>query len=88
MGGACSTTRGIDDTLGAPIDKHFGLPGRWCGNQVDRPPSAFGRPRATMPPVQRAAPVRRGLHLSAIALGGVGPNAILGWWWADPLARS
>jgi divalent metal cation (Fe/Co/Zn/Cd) transporter len=24
--------------------------------------------------------------LSVIALGGVGLNALLGWWWADPLA--
>jgi divalent metal cation (Fe/Co/Zn/Cd) transporter len=25
-------------------------------------------------------------YLSAIALGGVALNALLGWWWADPLA--
>jgi divalent metal cation (Fe/Co/Zn/Cd) transporter len=25
-------------------------------------------------------------YLSAIALGGVGLNAVLGWWWADPVA--
>jgi divalent metal cation (Fe/Co/Zn/Cd) transporter len=25
-------------------------------------------------------------YLSAIALAGVGLNAVLGWWWADPLA--
>lgn len=25
-------------------------------------------------------------YLSVIALGGVGLNALLGWWWADPVA--
>jgi divalent metal cation (Fe/Co/Zn/Cd) transporter len=25
-------------------------------------------------------------YLSAILLGGLGLNALLGWWWADPLA--
>lgn len=25
-------------------------------------------------------------YLSAIALGGVGLNALVGWWWADPAA--
>jgi divalent metal cation (Fe/Co/Zn/Cd) transporter len=25
-------------------------------------------------------------HLSVIALAGVGLNAVLGWWWADPVA--
>jgi divalent metal cation (Fe/Co/Zn/Cd) transporter len=25
-------------------------------------------------------------YLSAIALAGVGLNAVLGWWWADPVA--
>lgn len=25
-------------------------------------------------------------YLSAIALAGVGLNAALGWWWADPVA--
>ena len=25
-------------------------------------------------------------YLSVIALGGVGLNAVFGWWWADPLA--
>jgi len=25
-------------------------------------------------------------YLSVIALGGVGINALLGWWWADPVA--
>ena len=25
-------------------------------------------------------------YLSVIALGGVGLNAALGWWWADPVA--
>jgi divalent metal cation (Fe/Co/Zn/Cd) transporter len=25
-------------------------------------------------------------YLSAIALAGVGLNAALGWWWADPIA--
>jgi divalent metal cation (Fe/Co/Zn/Cd) transporter len=25
-------------------------------------------------------------YLSAIALAGVGLNALLGWWWADPIA--
>ncbi len=25
-------------------------------------------------------------YLSAILLGGLGANALLGWWWADPLA--
>jgi divalent metal cation (Fe/Co/Zn/Cd) transporter len=26
------------------------------------------------------------MYLSAILLGGLGLNAILGWWWADPVA--
>jgi len=25
-------------------------------------------------------------YLSAILLGGLLPNALLGWWWADPVA--
>lgn len=25
-------------------------------------------------------------YLSVIALAGVGLNALLGWWWADPVA--
>ena len=25
-------------------------------------------------------------YLSVIALGGVGRNTLLGWWWADPVA--
>ena len=25
-------------------------------------------------------------YLSVIALGGVGLNALFGWWWADPIA--
>ncbi len=25
-------------------------------------------------------------YLSAILLGGLAPNALLGWWWADPMA--
>jgi divalent metal cation (Fe/Co/Zn/Cd) transporter len=25
-------------------------------------------------------------YLSAILLGGLGLNAVLGWWWADPIA--
>jgi divalent metal cation (Fe/Co/Zn/Cd) transporter len=25
-------------------------------------------------------------YLSVIALGGVGLNALVGWWWADPAA--
>ncbi len=26
------------------------------------------------------------VYLSAISLGGIGLNALLGWWWADPVA--
>lgn len=26
------------------------------------------------------------MYLSAILLGGLGANALLGWWWADPVA--
>jgi divalent metal cation (Fe/Co/Zn/Cd) transporter len=26
------------------------------------------------------------MYLSAIVLGGLLLNALLGWWWADPLA--
>jgi divalent metal cation (Fe/Co/Zn/Cd) transporter len=26
------------------------------------------------------------VYLSAIALGGIGLNALFGWWWADPVA--
>jgi divalent metal cation (Fe/Co/Zn/Cd) transporter len=26
------------------------------------------------------------MYLSAILLGGLGLNALFGWWWADPVA--
>ena len=26
------------------------------------------------------------VYLSAISLGGIGLNALFGWWWADPVA--
>jgi divalent metal cation (Fe/Co/Zn/Cd) transporter len=26
------------------------------------------------------------MYLSAILLGGLGLNALFGWWWADPIA--
>jgi divalent metal cation (Fe/Co/Zn/Cd) transporter len=27
-------------------------------------------------------------YLSAILVGGLGLNALLGWWWADPVGRA
>ena len=51
-----------------------------------RPSVTPGRPSGSRALIADSRQTRACWYLSAVALVGLGLNAVLGWWWADPVA--